>query len=95
MWASFDFLWLKYHRTKWDRWSKKFETMDDLVVAFEIRNEEEPALEPWLKELEAKYNHMKEFKKKFHKYNMGLEASLKKVGAYDRKCANAHAKFTS
>ena len=69
--------------------------MDDLVVAFEIRNEEEPTLEPWLKELEAKYNHMKEFKKKFHKYNMGLEASLKKVGAYDRKCANAHAKFTS
>ena len=69
--------------------------MDDLVVAFEIRNEEEPALEPWLKELEAKYNHMKEFKKKFQKYNMGLEASLKKVGAYDRKCANAHAKFTS
>ena len=69
--------------------------MDELVVEFEIRNEEEPALEPWLKELELKYNHMKEFKKKFQKYNLGLETSLKKVGAFDKKCADAHAKFTS
>lgn len=95
MWASFDFLWLKEHRTKFEKWTKKFDTMEELLVEFECRKDEEKALEPWFKELEVKFELMKEFKKKLQKYNLGVEASLKKVGASDRKCADAHAKFTS
>ena len=79
MWASFDFLWLKEHRTKFEKWCKKFDAMDELLVEFELRKEEVPALEPWYNEVEQKYDAMKEFKKKFQKYNLGVDTSLKKV----------------
>ena len=69
--------------------------MEELVVEFECCKEEEPNLEPWFKELDSKLNVMKEFKKRYQKYNLGLDALLKKVGAFDQKCADAHAKFTS
>ena len=95
MWASFDFLWLKEHRTKFEKWCKKFNEIDELVVEFECRKDEDDKLDPWFKELEVKLGLMQEFKKKFQKYNLGVETSVKKVGASDRKCADVHAKFTS
>ena len=49
------------------------------MVEFECCKEEEPNLDPWFKEVDSMLDKMKEFKKTFQKYNLGLEALLKKV----------------
>ena len=69
--------------------------MEEFVVEFECCKEEDPNLDHWFKELDLKLDAMKEFKKRYQKYNLGLDTFLKKVGAFDQKCADAHAKFTS
>ena len=70
-----------------------------MVVEFECKAEEQPAFDPWLKELEGKLDKMKEFKKTFQKYHLGLETSLKKVGVFDKNMRmhmqNSRAKYGS
>jgi len=49
-------------------------------VQFECKVEENPKFEPFLEELKQKFDVLEAFKKTFQKWQIGLDAILKKVG---------------
>ena len=54
--------------------------MEDLVIQFECKVDENPKFEPFLAELKQKFDAFDEFKKMFQKWQVGLDGILKKVG---------------
>ena len=54
--------------------------MEELVIQFEWKVDENPKFEPFLAELKQKFDAFDEFKKMFQKWQVGLDGILKKVG---------------
>ena len=82
--ACFDLFGLELDRAKFIQWTKKFGKMEELVLEFEVKVEENQGLKTFLDELQDKLASMTEFKKSFQKSQLSLEASLKKVGVSDK-----------
>ena len=68
-------------RSKLIQWNKKYAKMEDLVIEFELKNEERPEFKTFLAEVQEKLDHMSGFKKTFQKFQLTVEACLKKVDA--------------
>ena len=58
--------------------------MEELVVQFECKVEDNQQFEPFLMELKQKFNTFETFKKTFQKWQIGLDTILKKVGVFDK-----------
>ena len=71
-------------RAKFTQWIKKFGKMEELVLEFEVKVEDNPGFKTFLDELQDKLTSMAEFKKDFMKFQLCLEATLKKVGVSDK-----------
>ena len=53
-------------------------------MQFECKVEENSQFEPFLMELKQKFDTFEAFKKTFQKWQVGLDAILKKVGVFDK-----------
>ena len=58
--------------------------MEELVVQFECKVEENQKFEPFLTELKQKFETLENFKKTWQKFQIGLDTILKKVGVFDK-----------
>ena len=58
--------------------------MEELVMQFECKVDENSKFEPFLMELKQKFDTLEEFRKTFQKWQVGLDAILKKVGVFDK-----------
>ena len=58
--------------------------MEELVVQFECKVEDNAQFAPFLMELRQKFETLEEFKKTFQKWQVGLDGLLKKVGVFDK-----------
>ena len=58
--------------------------MEELVMQFECKVDENSKFEPFLVELKQKFDALDEFRKTFQKWLLGLDAILKKVGVFDK-----------
>ena len=54
--------------------------MEELVMQFECKVEENPKFEPFQAELQQKFDTLEELRKMFQKWQVGLDGILKKVG---------------
>jgi hypothetical protein len=82
--ACFDLFGLELDRAKFTQWIKKFGKMEELVLEFEVKVEDNPGFKTFLDELQDKLTSMAEFKKDFMKFQLCLDATLKKVGVSDK-----------
>ena len=53
-------------------------------MQFECKVDENSKFEPFLVELKQKFDALDEFRKTFQKWQVGLDAILKKVGVFDK-----------
>ena len=58
--------------------------MEELVMQFECKVEENSKFEPFLMELKQKFDTLEEIRKTFQKWQVGLDGILKKVGVFDK-----------
>ena len=67
-------------RTKFKHWLKKYEKMEEMHLEFEAAAEENPKkLAGFMEDVQERYDNMAAFKKTFQKFQMSVEAALKKV----------------
>jgi hypothetical protein len=58
--------------------------VEELVMQMECKVDENATLKPFLKELQERFDAFEEFRKLFQKWQLGLDAVLKKVGVFDK-----------
>jgi hypothetical protein len=58
--------------------------VEELVMQMECKVDESDTLKPFLAELQEKFDAFEEFRKLFQKWQLGLDAVLKKVGVFDK-----------
>ena len=70
--------------------------MEELVMQFECKVEENSQFQPFLDELKSKFDTLDKFRKSFQKWQVGLDSMLKKVGVFDKHVQlHMHANFMS
>ena len=69
----------------WQRNMEKFELMD---MEFQVISETKASLKPFVKEIEEKMEHMKDFKKTWNRFVVQTESMLKKEVCLPAGCPN-------
>lgn len=69
--------WNKFHRKKFEVWTKKYQVHEQLEIDFDIAIEDKPNIKSFHDELKDKTTTMSEFKKTWMKFQTSTEAYLK------------------
>ena len=66
-------------RTEFEQWCKKYAKIEDLVLEFEVKVEENPKFKGFLEEVQEKLDAMTTFKRSYQKFELSMSTLLKKV----------------
>ena len=66
--------------------------MEDLVLEFEVKSEDNPKLKGFMEEVQEKLDSMTSFKKTFQRFQFSVDTLLKKVvhGVHSHTCTHTH-----
>jgi len=67
----------KFHRKKFEAWTKKYQAHEQLEVEFEIESATKPNLAPFMSELHDQTSTMTDFKKSWMRFQLATDAYLK------------------